>query len=878
MDELQALAALDLRRCTVRDMVAVHARIDPEAVAVVAPGRAPLTYGRLLSHVDDVIATLNGMGIGRNDAVALVLPPGPEMAVAWLAVAAMATAAPLNPMYRGDDFDLALVDFKVRAVIVERGSDLPVVGVARARGIPIIELSAACEAGLFTLTAPAAASTQRGGAAQPSDVALVLHTSGTTGQPKVVPLTQSNVVHGTCNFIDVCRLKPADRGLVVVPQFHVAVLSTVLAPLFSGGSLVCLPGLDPTKLAGVMEAFQPTWYVAVPAVHQALRAQLERAPQVVANHSLRFIATAGAAMPAATIAEMEGSLRVPVLQLYGLTETSSVVTCNPLPPAKRKAGSVGIAINQEVAIMDDRGNTLPVGESGEVMVRGANVMAGYRDDPQSNGAVFRGDWFRSGDLGHIDEDGFLWLSGRLKDMINRGGQKISPFEVDQALLTHPDVVQAAAFSMPDERLGEDVAAAVVLRPGAAATGDDLRAYAAERLPYFKVPRRIVVLDELPRGPTGKIVRTGLAEQLGVVAVLRATAGDAALFVAPRTPTEEALAKIFADVLGVDRVGIHDDFFAVGGDSLMGITLFNRIEEEFGRAVAVTTLFEHGTVADLASALSVASSVPGKTLLVPIRAAGAGAPFICIHGAWGDVFYFRRVAQSLGGDIPVYGFRMRGVQGDEPLPTSVDEMAAAYVDQLLAFDPAGPYFLGGYSFGGIVAYEMACRLVTLGRRVALLALIDSINPGIDRIEASRRYARFLWSTVRRAGSKWLQPAWLGRQIRLRLLPRRQEKLHEMMSSTRRGDPWSDRLPLIEEVIDAAARRYDAPIYPGRITLLRTGDYVRKAADPQLGWGALVRSGIETVDVPGHHLELMEAPHAATVAAALEGAIRRARREV
>ena len=255
-----------------------------------------------------------------------------------------------------------------------------------------------------------------------------------------------------------------------------------------------------------------------------------------------------------------------MIEWYGMTEvTSSPIACNPLPPRKRKAGSVGVPAVLDVAIMDERGALLPGGQTGQVVVRGASVTAGYDGDPRATEAAFAGDWLKTGDLGYFDDDGYLFLTGRIREMINRGGEKVAPQEVDELLLDHPAVAEAVTFAIPHATLGEDVAAAVVLRPDAVATPKDIRQFATGRIADFKVPRQVVIVREIPKGPTGKVQRIGLADRLG----LATSAMPPQTFVAPRTPLEKVLAKRWAEFLQVEQIGVHDDFFASGGDSLAG---------------------------------------------------------------------------------------------------------------------------------------------------------------------------------------------------------------------------------------------------------------------------------------------------------------------
>lgn len=492
-------------------------RID--AAAIGAPGRAPLSYGALRALIARSGATLNGLGIGRGDRVAIVLPNGAEAAAAFVAVSAAATTAPLNPAYRPDEFDFYLGDLGARALLVQEGDATVARDVATARGIPVLELvPGPVGAGDFSLRAPQgqAAPPVRPGPSEPDDIALVLHTSGTTSRPKIVPLRHVNVTASAANIAATLALTADDVCLNIMPLFHIhGLIAAVLASLGAGGQVVCTPGFNAFKFFGWLDEIRPTWYTAVPTMHQALLGLMPRNRDVITRSRLRFVRSSSASLPAPVMMELEAALGVPVIESYGMTEAAHQMASNLLPPRPRFAGSVGVAAGPEIAILDEAGAVLPSGMLGEVAIRGRNVTAGYENNPQANATAFVNGWFRTGDQGVLDGDGYLRLTGRLKEIIIRGGEKISPLEVDAVLSEHQAVAQVVTFAMPHPKLGEEVAAAVVLRAGATCDEHTLRDFAAERLAPFKVPRKVVFLAEIPKGATGKLQRIGLAERLGL---------------------------------------------------------------------------------------------------------------------------------------------------------------------------------------------------------------------------------------------------------------------------------------------------------------------------------------------------------------------------
>ncbi|GBD32671.1 putative sulfoacetate--CoA ligase [bacterium HR33] len=487
----------------------------PDNQALLGPGFEPVTYAALGSAVDRLSSQLAGIGVRKGDRVALVLPNGPELAQLFLASACYATAAPLNPKYREDEFRFYLTDLRAKVLITLR-DDAPAATKAAPADTALLFVER--DAGGVTLCRPAGEKIAPAEPEKPraADTALVLHTSGTTSRPKIVPLTQENLTTSALSIAKHLGLAPSDRCLNPMPLFHIhGLVAGLLAPLASGGSAVIPPGFDAFKFLDWLEEFRPTWYTAVPTMHQLVLERASRQPERTARLGLRFIRSSSASLAPVVLEQLERTFGVPVIEAYGMTEASHEMASNPLPPARRKPGSVGKPTAVEIAIMDGSGRLLPPGHLGEVVIRGKTVTAGYLDNPEANERAFTAGWFRTGDQGYFDEDGYLFLTGRLKEIINRGGEKVSPLEVEAVLMQHPAVKQTVAFGAPHPKLGEEVAACVVLADGAQATERDLRAFAARHLADFKVPKKIVIVPEIPRGPTGKLQRIGMAERLGV---------------------------------------------------------------------------------------------------------------------------------------------------------------------------------------------------------------------------------------------------------------------------------------------------------------------------------------------------------------------------
>ncbi|MFM8767699.1 MAG: AMP-binding protein, partial [Rubrivivax sp.] len=384
----------------------------------------------------------------------------------FVSAACACATAPLNPAYRAEEFEFYLADLKARALVVERGSASPAVEVAKRMGVPVIELvpELSAGAGSFSLQCaqPPGTAAAHPGLAEPGDVSMVLHTSGTTSRPKIVPLSQANLCASAQHIARTLAFTGADRGLNIMPLFHIhGLIAGVLTPLSAGSMVFCTPGFNALKFFAWMDEARPTWYTAVPTMHQTILSRASKSADVIARHPLRFIRSSSSSMPPQVIREMDEVFGAPLSESYGMTEATHQMASNPLPPAVRKPGSVGIAAGPEVAIMGEDGTLLPRGATGEIVIRGPNVTAGYESNPNANAEAFTNGWFRTGDQGMMDEDGYVTLTGRLKEIINRGGEKISPREVDEILMDHPAVAQVVCFGIPHPKLGEEVAAAVV---------------------------------------------------------------------------------------------------------------------------------------------------------------------------------------------------------------------------------------------------------------------------------------------------------------------------------------------------------------------------------------------------------------------------------
>jgi oxalate---CoA ligase len=480
-----------------------------------AAGGSPwaATHAGLRGAVRALAARTVAPAVEKGGVVALLLPNGPRFVAAFLGVAqAGCVAAPLNPKYTVEELRFFLADARARAVVVDAGvAEGAVYEAAAELGISVIQLEERAAEVEFYGDRAEDGPALDGRAPAPGDVAMFLHTSGTTSRPKGVPLTHRNMCASVANIADTYRLTAADATLLVMPLFHVhGLMSATLATLATGGC-VAIPAsgsFSASRFWPDASAAAATWYTAVPTIHQILLARAAADFPADSPPPLRFIRSCSASLAPAVLARLQAAFGAPVVEAYAMTEAAHQMTSNPLPPAAAKPGSVGLPQNVELAVLDDECAPVPSGAVGEVCIRGENVTAGYANNAEANREAFAGGWFHTGDQGVLDGDGYLSLTGRIKELVNRGGEKISPLEVDAVLLAHASVTEAVSFAVPDEKYGEEVNAAVILKPDAVGTvgPDELAAFAKERLVDFKVPKRFFIDTDLPRTATGKIQR------------------------------------------------------------------------------------------------------------------------------------------------------------------------------------------------------------------------------------------------------------------------------------------------------------------------------------------------------------------------------------
>lgn len=704
---------------TVGKEIKGHCALRPKEVAVAVTGFEPLSYEALQCLIDEVSRELRLSGFGRDARIAIALPNGPHAALAIVAVTCYAVAVPLDLRHTRNEIEMCLDVLRPDAIILLRGNASAARHAAEQRGIAIVESVVPSEGAIgFKIVA------SRGGQLapvvepDPDAPAFILQTSGTTSEPKLIPFSHRNLLAAAARIQAWFKLTPQDRCLSLTPVFYSHGLKvTVFAPLLSGGTVAFPTDASKFDFSEWFSALRPTWYSAGPTLHRLILDQTQGKPGAKTGHQLRFITGGGAPLTRDVLEGLQHTLGVPVLEHYGTSE-AALIASNEVPPGRSKKGTCGVPWPDSLMIVDENGHRRPPAEQGEILVHGPTVMAGYLDAPELNRASFVDGWLKTGDIGSLDEDGFLTLRGRQKDIINRGGEKIWPIEIDDSLTRHSAVAEAAAFSVPHPRLGEDVVAAVVLRPGMRASPIELRAFLSERLAPFKVPRRVYILDQLPKVMTGKISRRQLRESLGAAKALPAAAPDTS----PDSDLSFQLKFIWERLLNAAPVSVDDDFFEKGGDSLLAVELLSEIEWLTGRTVSNSLLFEATTIRQIAQRLS-EGYVRSPRSLAKLSPSGDQTPLFLFHGDPGGGYYAIQLARLLGSDQPLFAIAPHGIH-NESVPRSLEEMAAECLPSIIQAHPQGPYRLCGYCIGGLIAFEVARILVLAGKRVEIVFMIDS----------------------------------------------------------------------------------------------------------------------------------------------------------
>jgi oxalate---CoA ligase len=700
------------------DVLVDQAARHQDRAAIVASGSDPLSFRDLITQIDSIWDSLRGGGVGVGSHVGIALPSGLESVISTVAIASHATCVPLNPRLSQSEFEQELVRLSLDALIVPDWLESPARAAAECNSCGIFVASkTSTSLSSFVVRCVRAAKDRSEFVPEVSSrsAVLLLRTSATTGPPKLVPVTHGNMLDLASKMAGWFGLTEEDRAACVLPTYYAAGSKlNILVPLLLGESIAIPIGVRSERLTDWIHELRPTWFSAGPTFYQAVLDEFRSKPKLSPKGVLRFVTSGSAFLPGRTRIELEAVLGCPVLEVYGISE-AGVMAANPAPPAMRKAGTVGLIAPGELKVRGPTGISLPAGENGEIFVGGPGLMPGYFGDDEAASGGLQDGWLPTGDIGFVDRDGFLTLVGRTKELINRGGEKVSPNDVERALLRHPSVREAAAFGVPHPRLGENVAAAVVVQPGAVTKPLELKQFLRGYLAAFKIPQRIEIVPALPKSHTGKVLRAQLAE----AAVKREHGIDP-----PEKLLEFQIFDIWERLLQRADIGIHDDFFEAGGDSLLAAQMLLEVEASVGHRLPLSAFAEALTIHQLARGAAVDTPDDGE-LVTKVRD-GAGTPFFFCHGDYETRgFYASKLAALLDSDQVVYLVQPpRDV--DETSELVMEEMALLYLPRLLALQPHGKFRLGGYCNGGLLAWEIAHQLQRFGREVDSIVLVESLS--------------------------------------------------------------------------------------------------------------------------------------------------------
>ena len=705
---------------------------DPDATAIIGTDGQTFTYNQINQTVCAMSEFLSSRGVKTNQRIAVINPNGLAMAITYLAISNVASFVPLSHDYSEQQYRYYFEILKTEILVISKEYDESLQKIVEDMNMTVfyVQEHKPNNEIIYQLTGGEIDKNPSAILAKDDDIAIIGFTSGTTSYPKIVPRSHKNIYFSTKKRMQEMNLTPEDRILSTSPVYRGISLNDTLAILASGGSLVYTERLDPKKFVSLLEESSPTWLLGSPVVFNALVDYYETQKIKNINSSLHSIRSSGAPLSQELAKRMRDIFNLPIYIAYGLTETGNIASSQNSPKGP-KPGSVGVPINIELSIMDESGEQLDRNNIGEVAVRGPQVIVSYDNDEQVNKESFHEDWFRTGDAGYLDDDGYLFITGRFKEIINRGGEKVSPYEIEAAIAKHPDVLQCAVFPVTGPGGTEDVGAAVVLREGSNLYLKDLRRFLNGIIVAFKMPTSLYVMKEIPVSDADKVQRKTLYEKIKVSGIApQPEADENEIIILPRNKTEVTLYKIFKKILPVKEISVTDTFFELGGDSLRVVFLFEQIQKSFGIQIPFSQIFNNGSIQKLAEyILNDHFKKELHPFVVPFQEEGSKTPIFFVHAADGEPTICLNVANNFDPERPFYGinFNPKAVKWIHPI--TFEQIAEHYIKDIRSIQPEGPYIIAGHCLGGILAYEMAQQLIKAGQEIALLTLFDPIIAGI-----------------------------------------------------------------------------------------------------------------------------------------------------
>lgn len=698
-----------------------HAQMTPENLAIYISETETLNYRQLAEQTKFLTDKLAASGL-KNQRIALMLPHGAITFLMFLAIIYENTVIPLNPDLSAAEAEEYLLAAGANALILG-ATNSSVRQVAEKLALTILTIAPSATLP-YNFTSIKQEARKTDPKKKTTDTAVLLFTSGTTEKSKVVALSQENLLAAAQNSVKPFSFSAKDCFLSSIPLHHIfGIHSGLTGPIVLGASVIFLAPFNAAHFFELLKKYPVTTYAGSPAIHKTVIGYAERHGIKQPLNSLRVIRSGGAYLPDKVAAKLESLFDTMVTQGYGLTETASMGALSPLKSSHKRPGSIGRANGCQIKITDTYGLTLPPNEIGEILIKAPGNMQGYANLDNTAQYFDAENYFITGDQGYLDEDGFLFITGRIKDLINRGGVKISPYEVENIFYQHPAVDEVVVFAAPHSTLGEVPLAAVVIEKGCNLSTDELKSFVKDKLTWFKIPIKIFFLEQIPKNPTGKVQRQKLFQ---LIAAEFAMPTETELTVDKATSTiaaEEILTEIWCRLLDCETIHCDDNFFDLGGDSLLAMELFTEIEQCFNISLAADTLVEYDTIEKLGKLLQRENAAVVSDIIKTFNKTGSQQPLFFIHNRSGDILTYRLLVENLKKDRPMYGIIFFEKEGQD-VPHELTALVTYYMEEIKKFQPQGPYYLAGHSLGGIIAYEMARQLKNAEQEVAFLALIDT----------------------------------------------------------------------------------------------------------------------------------------------------------
>jgi acyl-CoA synthetase (AMP-forming)/AMP-acid ligase II/thioesterase domain-containing protein/acyl carrier protein len=855
----------------IMQLIAPQIKNRPDYPALTSGDGRSITYHQLHEAVSFLTEELNSRGIELKQRVAVIMDNGIDMALCALAVSSIAALVPLSPDFSEEQYRFYMELLKIDYLLTGISNSI-CIKIAGELNIPVFKLikSIAGNEYKYQLTGEAAAAKPLI-PAQNDDIAMILYTSGTTSIPKIVPRTQENIVASTQKRLIEMGLNSADSVLFTFPLDRGISLNDTITTLAAGGTVIYAESLQPETIFKSIEVSKPSWILGTPVIFHALADYGEKTNKSINNSNLRTIRASGAPLTSELALRLNKLFGVPVYMGYGMTETGNICSTQNSPRGI-KAGSAGVPDITDVSIMDENGQEIGNNVEGEIVVRGPQVIKAYENSADVNEASFHGEWFRTGDSGYIDEDGYLFIIGRYKEIINRGGEKVSPYEVEEAISAHPLVEQAAVFPIPAGEGPEEVGAAVVLKEGAQLYLKELRRFLKGRITAFKMPSVLYVLEELPVSDAGKIQRKKLYEniiELGIKA--QSFTGDNEIIIRPRNETEEKLYEIFKKILPPGNFSITDSFFELGGDSLKTAVLFENIEKNFGVQVPLKLIFSNGSIEKLADyIINHQEEEEFIPFIVPFNTEGEKAPIFFIHASEGEAVVYKNIAMGFDAERPFYGISFDPHGADWTHPLTFEQIAAEYAQAIAAMQPRGPYLLAGQCVGGIIAYETARQLGLADQQAEMLAMFDPIVPGTeDAITFKTRVKNNIKELNEQGWGQYFKTKKYYYKHRLQILLYKTVPL--------KLKPLVFRYIDKESWIRYGRSIYEIKPYNGEIIYLKPENTPGKSSDRSIAIWSQMAEAIKVIDLEGEHDSVLFAEHADNTRRVLEGLLENIKQE-